>query len=198
MTAIGILVLVATVAMFFLSASKQEPPSETPVVTQAEPDVPDSQEAVQPVAAMPVEPEPQPVSRELASANDITTFRPSMPSAEDKAAVLATGNGTPVVAVAETVEELLALEEIQRREVEADLAKPSSETTAAVQPDIASKVAAIAKTWVNMRAGPSDDARVLMVVPGSADIQAETDCGWCAVSYDGREGYIYKTFISYR
>ena len=69
MTAIGILVLVATVAMFFLSASKQEPLSETPVVTQAVLDVPDSQEAVQPVAVTPVEPEPRPVIRELASAN---------------------------------------------------------------------------------------------------------------------------------
>ena len=104
-------------------------------------------------------------------------------------------SSTSQVAVAETVEELLALEAIQEREVEADLGTPSEEITAAIDP--VSKTAAKATTWVNLRAGPSDDAEVLMVVPGLAPIEAESGCNWCAVSYDGREGYIYKNFISY-
>jgi uncharacterized protein YraI len=103
-----------------------------------------------------------------------------------------------VVAVAETTEELLALEAIQRREVEADLAETSTETTAAIRPDPGPRVAATATTWVNLRAGPSDDAEVLTVVPGDAEIQAEAGCNWCAVTYEGRDGYIYKNFIDYR
>jgi hypothetical protein len=102
-----------------------------------------------------------------------------------------------VVAVAETAEEILALEEIQRREVEADLARPSMEMTAAIQAGASTKVAAKATRWVNLRSGPSDDAEVLLVVPGLASIKAESGCNWCAVTYDGREGYIYKNFISY-
>lgn len=37
-----------------------------------------------------------------------------------------------------------------------------------------------------------------MVVPASAQIEAETDCGWCEISYQGRTGFVYKSFISYR
>ncbi len=50
--------------------------------------------------------------------------------------------------------------------------------------------------WVNMRAGPDNDAAVLTVVPANASIMAQDDCEhWCAVVYEGRQGYIYKSFI---
>jgi uncharacterized protein YraI len=54
-----------------------------------------------------------------------------------------------------------------------------------------------ANRHVNMRAGPDDGAQVLMVVPALAEIEAEDGCGWCEVAYQGRTGYIYKSFISY-
>lgn len=50
--------------------------------------------------------------------------------------------------------------------------------------------------YVNMRAGPSDDAQVLTVVPTNAAIEAETDCRWCEISYDGRTGYVFQSFIA--
>jgi len=54
-----------------------------------------------------------------------------------------------------------------------------------------------ANQHVNLRAGPSDGARVLMVVPANARIQAAKDCAyWCEVVYEGRRGFIYKSFIA--
>lgn len=146
------------------------------------------------------EPEPEPAPPDDAKPAVDATFdsvlAPPSPREEpDAAATPPSPQMVGTVAVAETTEELLALEAIQQREVEADLARPSTETTAAVPP--VSKVAAKATTWVNLRAGPSDDAEVLMVVPSLAEIEAETGCNWCAVAYDGREGFIYKNFISY-
>lgn len=103
------------------------------------------------------------------------------------------------VQVAETDEDLIALEEAQMQEVEADLAEPSPEATAAIDaPQGAAMRAAITTRYVNMRAGPEDDAEVLRVVPALAEIDAEADCGWCSVTYEGQSGYIYRSFISYR
>lgn len=111
----------------------------------------------------------------------------------------------PPVPVAETEEELLALEAIQSREVEADLSQPSQgsqpsqEATAAIAaPPAAPRRQAVTTRYVNMRAGPGDDADVMLVVPALAEIEAEEGCDWCAVTYDGRAGFIYRTFISYR
>lgn len=111
--------------------------------------------------------------------------------------------GTSAVPVAETEEEILALEAIQRSEVEQDVGQPSGERTAAIaeQPATEDLAAGLlpAKTtrYVNLRAAPDDDGAVIEVVPALASIEAEGDCNWCAVSYEGRRGYIYKTFISY-
>ncbi|WP_193177848.1 SH3 domain-containing protein [Oricola nitratireducens] len=53
-----------------------------------------------------------------------------------------------------------------------------------------------AAKWVNLRAGPDNDAAVLAVVPYDAAILTQPDCPhWCAVVYDGRQGYIYKAFV---
>lgn len=62
--------------------------------------------------------------------------------------------------------------------------------------ETAGLVAAKATADVNMRAGPSDDAKILAVVPADSAIEAETDCSWCEVSYDGQTGYIYERFIA--
>lgn len=112
----------------------------------------------------------------------------------------------PEVAVAETEAEIEALEARQRREVDADLgaagpdagpAADMSANEAAASRPAAPMRAATATQYVNMRAAPDDGAEVLMVVPAQAWIEAEADCGWCAVAYEGRSGYIYRSFIRY-
>jgi hypothetical protein len=107
------------------------------------------------------------------------------------------GAFVPLVEVAETAEELETLEAIQREEVAEDVGEPSLEETAAIPSPDGPRVPATTTKWVNMRSGPSDDAEVLEVVPALAAIEAESACDWCAVSYEGRDGYIYKTFLSY-
>lgn len=48
---------------------------------------------------------------------------------------------------------------------------------------------------VNMRSGPADEASVVTVVPSGATVQAQADCQWCVVTYNGQRGYIYKSFL---
>lgn len=50
---------------------------------------------------------------------------------------------------------------------------------------------------VNLRAAPNKNGEVLLVIPAGARIEAQSDCGWCAASYDGNQGFVYKSFISY-
>lgn len=53
------------------------------------------------------------------------------------------------------------------------------------------------KTAVNMRAGPENEATVLTVLPSGAEIGLVDGCKhWCEVTYDGRRGYVYKSFLS--
>jgi len=106
----------------------------------------------------------------------------------------------PSVEIAESEEEIAVLEAIQRQEVEEDIGDVDVQQTSATgveQPTTAALQSATTNNYVNLRAGPSDDAEVLMVVPANATIEAETDCNWCSVAYDGRQGYIYRTFIAY-
>ncbi len=58
--------------------------------------------------------------------------------------------------------------------------------------------AATVRQAVNLRAAPNKGGQVVMVVPASAQIEAEANCGWCEISYQGRTGFIYKSFINYR
>lgn len=130
---------------------------------------------------------PPPAANELTAA-----IPPALPGASGMMPAAA------AVPVAETEQELLALEERQREEVEADVGPPSDEWTAAIDTSpVGPMQSAITTKYVNLRVGPDDDADVLMVVPALAEIEAEAGCNWCAVTYDGRSGYMYKTFISY-
>lgn len=50
--------------------------------------------------------------------------------------------------------------------------------------------------YVNLRAGPDNDADVLAIVPAKTEVLAEDNCvHWCATVYEGQKGYIYKTFF---
>lgn len=78
--------------------------------------------------------------------------------------------------------------------------KPESSVaaTASAEPSAAMKNG-VTNRAVNMRASPRAGASVLGVVPAQTALKIEQGCrDWCAVSYDGRSGYIYKSFISYR
>lgn len=100
----------------------------------------------------------------------------------------------PSVPVAETEDEIARLEAMQQSQI-------SSLVEAQAQDDErqSNLRAAVASAAVNMRAAPRDDAEVLLVVPATAALEAEPDCdSWCAVSYDGRTGFIFKDFINYR
>jgi cytoskeletal protein RodZ len=106
----------------------------------------------------------------------------------------------PDVSIAESEDDITALEEEQRRQAsqvdeaaEEAVATPQSDPD---QPDPEMREATITG-FVNMRAGASDDAEILEVVPARAKIRAEENCDWCPVLYQGRTGYIYRSFISY-
>lgn len=50
---------------------------------------------------------------------------------------------------------------------------------------------------VNMRAAPRSGSRVILVVPDGAKVSMAAGCkDWCRVSYDGRTGYIYRSFVA--
>lgn len=49
---------------------------------------------------------------------------------------------------------------------------------------------------VNLRAAGNRDARTLTVVPEGAIVAVTTCSGWCRVTFEGTEGYIYETFLT--
>lgn len=103
----------------------------------------------------------------------------------------------PPVPIAETEDDIERLEEMQLQENGGarEQRQPAGEAPAETDP----LRAAVASASVNMRAGPSDEAEVLAIVPAKSEIKAEPDCqSWCAVSYQGKTGYIYKNFVDYR
>ena len=146
---------------------------------------------------------------------------PEIPSfavdADSTAALPAPDDPSAPVAVAETETEVAALEaqmldaattapEISEVAVEPDPGQESVDEVAAVISAEAPAVStgpkgeavtpAKAVKYVNLRAGPDNDASVLSIIPAGADILAEDGCShWCAVVHDGKAGYVYKSFI---
>lgn len=57
---------------------------------------------------------------------------------------------------------------------------------------------AVVSQAVNMRAAPKKGAQVVMVIPRGAAVDAEADCSWCEIRYQGRTGFVYRSFVSYR
>ncbi|WP_274626911.1 SH3 domain-containing protein [Arvimicrobium flavum] len=52
------------------------------------------------------------------------------------------------------------------------------------------------RTAVFLRSRPADGSKVIVTIPGGASIQAPASCKhWCQVSYQGRRGFIYKSFV---
>lgn len=107
------------------------------------------------------------------------------------------------VPVAESEADIAALEAIQQDPVADDPAadpqpRDDEQTVAQAAPQTPALRGARVRQAVNLRAAPDNDGRVLMVVPGGAEVEAEGDCGWCAVRYRGSSGFVYKSFLDYR
>ncbi|WP_367782559.1 SH3 domain-containing protein [Mesorhizobium marinum] len=49
---------------------------------------------------------------------------------------------------------------------------------------------------VNMRSAPRKGAGVLAVVPAGATVGLISCDGWCQIAYGGRQGWVYKSFLS--
>lgn len=131
------------------------------------------------------------------------TAEATLPAASD-AGLETTVPGTPVTApeieveVASTEAEVLAIEERLSAAGSAYFQLPPATEDpfeAALSEEIPLPTAQV-NAWVNMRAGPDNDAEILAVVPGGAEIGAEADClHWCEVVYEGQQGFIYSSFI---
>lgn len=93
--------------------------------------------------------------------------------------------GSLDVQVAETEDEVAMLE-LSTGMIEAGAMTPEQ------PPDL--RPARTAK-YANLRDGPADEAKVLLVVPANSAIEAAADCEWCAVVYKGQRGYMYKSLI---
>lgn len=65
------------------------------------------------------------------------------------------------------------------------------------QPDSATRTASV-NAPVNMRRGPGSRHGVISVIPRRAKIEVYDCDSWCKVGYQGRTGFIYKSFVSGR
>lgn len=79
-----------------------------------------------------------------------------------------------------------------------DVPQAVAQAPASPEPNSAGLKNAVTNRAVNMRASPDKNAPVLLVVPANAQIETQADCSWCAITYQGNQGYIYKSFIDYR
>jgi Bacterial SH3 domain len=103
--------------------------------------------------------------------------------------------GAAPVAVAETESQIVEMESKLAAEGADEFALAAAPADASAA-DTAGMTSAQTLKYVNLRAGPDNDATVLTIVPANAEILAQADCShWCSVVYDGRQGYIYKSFI---
>lgn len=149
---------------------------------------------LQPVAEAPHEPDVAPSSAQLAAADGVQdapqdAAAPASMEA-DEAAVVQVAESEAEVAKLEASTGMMDETTIPSKAKSPDK-KPGS-TAKSAQPALA---AAHVTKYVNLRDGPADEAKVIVVVPANAAIEAQTNCGWCAVNYNGQQGYIYKSFI---
>lgn len=103
------------------------------------------------------------------------------------------------VAVAETEAEVAALEEAMAAEGAQGFALPGETAepaaTVAALPD-APQSPAWTSEHVNLRATPDNEGEIVAVIPADSEILAQEDCThWCAVTHEGRSGFVYKSFI---
>lgn len=54
---------------------------------------------------------------------------------------------------------------------------------------------ALVSQAVKLRAGPDNKSAVLGVLPARAEVRLGTCKGWCRVSYQGKSGYVWKSYL---
>lgn len=197
-TVVGGLALIVVIASLLGTAKVESPVPLSQDVTQSVTET----AAIQSLPAALPESEPQaiepvtaPTIESIAAAEIQTEPDPALTGSILSA--IPTGSALlPSVEIAETEDEIAALESAQRQQAEETAAVPAEQATASITQDNNLR-RAITTGHVNMRSGPNDEAEILTVVPARTRIQAEADCNWCAAVYEGRSGYIYRTFLSY-
>ena len=109
------------------------------------------------------------------------------------------------IEIAETEEEVIALEEKMSSPVISSYVEPgvTEEPVKPVRisaPSFATSdlTSARATKWVNMRAAKNKHAAKMLVIPQDAAIKSDPTCKhWCRVVYDGKLGYVYRTYIRF-
>jgi hypothetical protein len=98
------------------------------------------------------------------------------------------------VAVAESEAEIAELEDrLADRDGEAFVVAAASDIAAQFGGDAPEGTVT---SYVNLRAGPENDAEILQIVPENANVTLLDHCpNWCEVEHDGVRGFIYGSFV---
>lgn len=79
--------------------------------------------------------------------------------------------------------------------------KPADEPNkqvASTEPEMAGSAAGTRRirSGVNMRAAPKSGSQIIGTIPTNASVSVAPGCKqWCSVSYNGKRGFIYKSFL---
>ncbi len=157
-------------------------------------------------ASLPEPPPPPPAIDEAAEEEPaLVTAFPDSPSSEDYGTVI---EATDVDSDLEQDGSDLSGSELSGPDRTATLPSPRPAGIASYAPETPDAPAtgdaragmrpAMVNRAVNLRASPSNGGRVVMVVPANARIEAQENCRWCEISYQGSSGFIYRSFITYR
>lgn len=73
--------------------------------------------------------------------------------------------------------------------------KPAAKTTSNNLGGVAAGAARVTAA-VNMRSGPRKGSSVLTVVPAGSPVQVLSCNGWCQIAYNGRKGFVYKSYLA--
>jgi len=116
---------------------------------------------------------------------------PMLTAAVDPVADVETVSSGVSVAVAENEVEIAALES---RMAAQDAAVFALQAEANAQGEPMGQ--GLVTSYVNMRAGPENDAEILKVLPQNATVAVLDTCpNWCQIEHEGVRGFVYGSFI---
>ena len=155
-----------------------EDPADEPIISAyAEPDTDDTTAAI-----APDESEPAPVVRPRKAKAE-----KAQPAAQSKNTEIASLPGVDVGGMAGHPSEGDDQSDSKVRTV--------TKAKAAAAGGVAAGTARVRQA-VNMRSAPKKGAGVLGVVPAGKSVSVLSCASWCQISYDGRTGWVYKSFLS--
>jgi len=76
------------------------------------------------------------------------------------------------------------------------ITKPAAKPAKAKAGGAVAAGAARVTSAVNMRSAPKKGAGVLGVVPAGSNVKVLSCDGWCQISFNGRKGWVYKSFLA--